>query len=260
MAATKRALWGALEIGPHRRVPAGAHELVAMWGHPDQEEGPRAFAEKREPPAGSHSNRARAVTDVAVGTAVIAYIEPHAGQAQAFNRWYERDHFYAATTAGPGAFVGRALGRDPRVQGGRPPAATWFGDPRRAVVTSRRCGCSTTRRTGAGRRSRRWQIERSSKRAQTACFKGHEHHLHTRSIDFTANIKARTGDGVSRRPRSIIRAGGLQHDRRSRPGERHRDRPKQCRRTGSARQAVGFRREHVILRDQGVPACARHWC
>ncbi len=28
---------------------AGARELVGMWGHPDQEEGPRAFAEKREP-------------------------------------------------------------------------------------------------------------------------------------------------------------------------------------------------------------------
>jgi hypothetical protein len=28
---------------------AGARELVGMWGHPDQEEGPRAFAEKRAP-------------------------------------------------------------------------------------------------------------------------------------------------------------------------------------------------------------------
>ncbi len=27
---------------------AGARDLVSMWGHPDQEEGPRAFAEKRE--------------------------------------------------------------------------------------------------------------------------------------------------------------------------------------------------------------------
>ena len=28
---------------------AGSAELVGMWGHPDQEEGPRAFTEKREP-------------------------------------------------------------------------------------------------------------------------------------------------------------------------------------------------------------------
>jgi enoyl-CoA hydratase/carnithine racemase len=49
MAATKRALWGALEMGLTDACRAGARELVSMWGHPDQEEGPRAFAEKREP-------------------------------------------------------------------------------------------------------------------------------------------------------------------------------------------------------------------
>jgi enoyl-CoA hydratase/carnithine racemase len=49
MAATKRALWGALESGLSDACRAGAKHLVSMWGHPDQEEGPRAFAEKREP-------------------------------------------------------------------------------------------------------------------------------------------------------------------------------------------------------------------
>jgi enoyl-CoA hydratase/carnithine racemase len=49
MAATKRALWGALELGLTDACRAGAHELVSMWGHPDQAEGPAAFADKREP-------------------------------------------------------------------------------------------------------------------------------------------------------------------------------------------------------------------
>ncbi len=49
MRATKKALWGALEVGLTDACRAGALELVSMWGHPDQEEGPRAFAEKREP-------------------------------------------------------------------------------------------------------------------------------------------------------------------------------------------------------------------
>jgi enoyl-CoA hydratase len=49
MAATKRALWGALEQGLTNACKAGAQELVSMWGHPDQTEGPLAFAEKREP-------------------------------------------------------------------------------------------------------------------------------------------------------------------------------------------------------------------
>jgi enoyl-CoA hydratase len=49
MAATKKALWGALELGLTDACRAGAQHLAALWGHPDQEEGPRAFAEKREP-------------------------------------------------------------------------------------------------------------------------------------------------------------------------------------------------------------------
>jgi len=49
MRATKRALWGALELGLTDACRAGAQELIAMWGHPDQEEGPRAFVERREP-------------------------------------------------------------------------------------------------------------------------------------------------------------------------------------------------------------------
>ena len=49
MAATKRALWGALEMGLTDACKAGARELVSMWGHPDQAEGPKAFAEKRDP-------------------------------------------------------------------------------------------------------------------------------------------------------------------------------------------------------------------
>jgi enoyl-CoA hydratase/carnithine racemase len=48
MAASKRALWRALEMGLTDACRAGSFDLVSMWGHPDQEEGPRAFAEKRE--------------------------------------------------------------------------------------------------------------------------------------------------------------------------------------------------------------------
>jgi enoyl-CoA hydratase/carnithine racemase len=49
MAATKKALWGALEMGLTDACREGARHLVSMWGHPDQEEGPRAFAGKRDP-------------------------------------------------------------------------------------------------------------------------------------------------------------------------------------------------------------------
>jgi enoyl-CoA hydratase len=48
MAATKRALWGALEAGLTDACRAGARELVSLWGHPDQTEGPAAFTERRQ--------------------------------------------------------------------------------------------------------------------------------------------------------------------------------------------------------------------
>ena len=49
MAVSKRALWRALELGLTEACRSGARDLVSMWGHPDQTEGPAAFSEKREP-------------------------------------------------------------------------------------------------------------------------------------------------------------------------------------------------------------------
>jgi enoyl-CoA hydratase/carnithine racemase len=49
LAATKRALWGALEQGLTDACKAGAREMTGMWGHPDQLEGPTAFTERRDP-------------------------------------------------------------------------------------------------------------------------------------------------------------------------------------------------------------------
>jgi hypothetical protein len=71
------------------------------------------------------------MTDVGIGTAIVAYIEPQPGQARAFNRWYERDHMYAATTAGPGAFSGARWVATSACKALRPAGATWFGDPAR---------------------------------------------------------------------------------------------------------------------------------
>jgi enoyl-CoA hydratase len=49
MAATKRALWETMEHGLTEACRLGGRELMSMLGHPDQEEGPLAFAGKRDP-------------------------------------------------------------------------------------------------------------------------------------------------------------------------------------------------------------------
>jgi hypothetical protein len=68
---------------------------------------------------------------VQIGTAVVAYIEPHAGAERAFNRWYERDHIYAAALAGPGAFAGGRFVATRECKAARPEHGSLFGDPRR---------------------------------------------------------------------------------------------------------------------------------
>ncbi len=49
MALSKQAIWGALEHGYTPALEQGWALLKSHWTHPDFEEGPRAFAEKREP-------------------------------------------------------------------------------------------------------------------------------------------------------------------------------------------------------------------
>ena len=43
---------------------------------------------------------------VEVGTILFTLVEPHRGQEVAYNRWYERDHFYAGCLIGKSWFAG----------------------------------------------------------------------------------------------------------------------------------------------------------
>jgi hypothetical protein len=72
----------------------------------------------------------RASAGVEIGTAIVSYIEPHAGQAVAFNRWYERDHFPATVKAGPGVFAGARFVATRACKELRP-RGRLFGDPAR---------------------------------------------------------------------------------------------------------------------------------
>src|SRR6187399_2191344 len=44
---------------------------------------------------------------VRLGGALVTIVEPHRGHEVAYNRWYERDHFYAGCMVGPWLFAGR---------------------------------------------------------------------------------------------------------------------------------------------------------
>jgi len=44
---------------------------------------------------------------IELGSALFTLVEPHKGHEVAYNRWYERDHFYAGCMVGPWLFAGR---------------------------------------------------------------------------------------------------------------------------------------------------------
>jgi hypothetical protein len=131
------------------------------------------------------------VTDVPIGTAIVAYIEPHAGRARAFNRWYERDHMYAATTAGPGAFSGARWVATRACKAVRPAGATWFGDPT--------CGSFLTTvwvLDGAQPEWDGWVGQQMEKlRAEPDRMFAGRDHLHTSVYRFAHELRA--DDGVS---------------------------------------------------------------
>ena len=44
---------------------------------------------------------------VALGSILVSLLEPAEGKTRDFNRWYERDHFYAGCMIGPWLFAGK---------------------------------------------------------------------------------------------------------------------------------------------------------
>lgn len=43
---------------------------------------------------------------IQIGSMLLTLVEPHKGHEAAYNRWYERDHFYAGCMVGPWLFAG----------------------------------------------------------------------------------------------------------------------------------------------------------
>jgi hypothetical protein len=130
------------------------------------------------------------MSEVAIGTAIIAYIEPHAGQAREFNRWYERDHFYAATTGGPGAFAGARWVATRECKAVRPVQATWFGDPNRGSYLT-----TVWLLDGSQTEWQEWVTRQMvGLREQDRMFAGRDH-VHTAVYRFSCEVRA--DDGVS---------------------------------------------------------------
>src|SRR4051794_15607327 len=125
---------------------------------------------------------------VDVGTAIVAYIEPHPGVEREFNRWYERDHFYAAALAGPGMFAGGRWVATRACKALRPPDGTLFGVPSRGSYLA-----TYWLLPGMQAEWEAWtakQVQALS--AQDRMFAGRDH-VHTAAYRFDVEVRADDG-------------------------------------------------------------------
>ena len=69
---------------------------------------------------------------VRIGMMLYTLIEPHPGRHRAYNRWYERDHFYSGVMTLPGTLSGERWVATPALKAlRRPPASPVVPDPAR---------------------------------------------------------------------------------------------------------------------------------
>jgi len=66
---------------------------------------------------------------VRVGAMLFTMVDPHRGYEVAYNRWYERDHFYAGCMIGPGMLSGARWVAPRRLKDLRFPSSSPFAEP-----------------------------------------------------------------------------------------------------------------------------------
>ncbi len=66
---------------------------------------------------------------VNVGTMLFTMVDPHRGHEVAYNRWYERDHFYAGCMIGPGILSGARWVATRELKDLRFPESSPFAEP-----------------------------------------------------------------------------------------------------------------------------------
>lgn len=81
--------------------------------------------------AGEPQGQRAAPDEVRLGSILVSLLEPRPGDEVAFNRWYERDHFYSGCMAGPHFFAGRRFVATRRLKQARlPRQGSMLDDPR----------------------------------------------------------------------------------------------------------------------------------
>ena len=177
-------------------------------------------------------------TAIKVGSMLLTLVDPNRGFEVAYNRWYERDHFYAGCMIGPFLFAGQPLGGDARAEG-------------RAVAHRRRD--RSRRRPMRARTSRSTGSRRATTRTTSTFGRA------TRCASSTPRV-ADSPSASTRTPCSTTTSARLPRLRRRRGAGRARARPRLrrtrhrlARRTRGPRRA---RRSTTSSRTRMRPSCS----
>ena len=239
MAATKRALWGALELGPHRRVPGRSARARLDVG--PSRPGGRPARVRREARAatGSRSTHARSTDDRGRDRHRDRRVHRAARRA----RRRRSTGGTSATTCtrrpppGPARSPGARWVATRACKAVRPPGATWFGEPARGsflttvwLLDGSQAGVGRLGRAADGGPARRRPIACS--RAAITC-----------TPRCTASCgEARAGTVCRRRPRSTTRSRASSRSRCTPVGaaeSRRRDRGRRaCRPSRCSRRSA----------------------
>ncbi len=129
--------------------------------------------------------------EVKLGSMLFTLVEPHAGHEVAYNRWYERDHFYAGCMVGPWLFAGRRWVATAPLKDLRTGTRTdLFGDARLGSYLAVYWVLE-----GKHDDHFAWALEQVQWLHANGRMFGERDHIHTLLYDYT-DIARRDGDGV----------------------------------------------------------------
>ena len=188
MAATKRALWGALELGLTDACKAGAQRARVDVGPPRPGGRPARVRREARAATGSRSTRSRDRDRRSpIGTAVVAYIEPHAGAGARVQPLVRARPLLRGGDGRARALFAGARWVATRACKARAAAgATWFGDPARGSYLATVLG-ARRHAGGMGRVGRR--ADGAAATPPDRLFAGRDH-MHTGVYRFVQDVPA----------------------------------------------------------------------
>ena len=206
--------------------------------------------------------RSRRGRPIELGGALVTLVEPHKGHEVAYNRWYERDHFYAGCMIGAWTISGVRYVCTARPEG--PPLPG--GHPGRArTTTPARYLALYWVLNGRFGEWIQWGTEQVKWLIDDDRMFPHRDHIHTLMYKYRGRVRAarrRAGRARPRPPLAVPRDGrrpagrGRRPDRRSTTGSRRAaSAPPSARRSTRSPMHAAARRA-TCPRDQGPTASA----